>query len=192
MLRLISTAVIAVTVLSALPAQAQWFSSSKSEHDWWQRYWASWNENNKWPMQWVGYDRQAVCTPLSVQAEKGWHRMNLIGSSHFDTASNELNSAGQRKIRFILTQQLPQRRTIFVERGESADLTATRVDAVQQAAVAMLPAGELPEVTDTAMILEGWPADEIDATLRGFDRTRPDPRLPASSGEASSAGESSP
>jgi hypothetical protein len=188
--RWIAAFVVAVTFFSALPAQAQWFSSSKCEQDWWQRYWAGWKENNKWPQQWVGYDRMAVCMPLDMMAEKGWHRQNLVGSFHFDQASNELNQSGQRKIRFILTQQLPDRRIIFVERGMTAEMTASRVDAVQQAAVAMLPAGELPEVVDSNMILEGWPANDIDATLKGYERTRPDPRLPAASSEASSAGES--
>jgi hypothetical protein len=175
-----------------VPAQAQWFSSSKHDGDWWQRYWSSWNENNKWPQQWVGYDRQSVCVPLSMQAEKGWHRMNLIGAVHFDAATNELNPAGVHRVRFILMRQLPERRTIFVERGATAEQTASRVDIVQQAAVAMLPAGELPEVTDTAMILEGSRAEDVDATLKGFDSTRPAPRLPAASSEASNAGENSP
>lgn len=192
MRRWIPAAVLAVSFAWAMPAQAQWFSSSKSDHDWWHRYWAGWKENNSWPKQWVGYDRQAVCTPLNLMAEKGWHRMNLIGSFHFDPASNQLNQAGERKIRMILTQQPPERRIIFVERGTTAELTAERVDAVQQAAVAVLPAGELPEVTDTAMILEGWPAADVEATLKGFEKTRPDPRLPAASSEASNVGENSP
>lgn len=193
MVRWISVlAVVAVTFLSTVPAQAQWFSTSHDEQGWWHRYWSGWKENNQWPKQWIGYDRTAVCTPLDMQAEKGWHRMNLIGSFHFDPTTNELTSAGERKVRFILTQQPPDRRIIFVERANTADLTASRIDEVQQAAVAMLPAGELPEVADTSMILQGWPADDIDATLRNFDKTRPDPRLPAASSEASNAGENSP
>jgi hypothetical protein len=188
-MRWISAAVLLGTLFSALPAEAQWCSTSKSGCDWWHRYWASWNENNKWPQQWVGYDRQAVCVPLSLQAEKGWHRMNLLGAAHFDPATNHLNQAGERKVRYILTQQLPERRTIFVERGMTPEFTAERVDAVQQAALAMMPTGDLPVVADSDMILEGWPADDVDAVLKGFDRTRPDPRLPASSTEASNVGE---
>ena len=192
MLRFISAVVFAVTFASALPAQAQWFGTSKCEGSCWDRYWATWRSNNIWPMQWVGYDRTAVCTPLNMQSEKGWHRMNLLGSYHFSAATNQLNQAGERKVRFILTQQPPERRVIFVERGLTQNMTASRVDAVQQAAVGVLPSGELPEVADTSMILEGWPADDVDATLRSFDKTRPDPRLPASSSEASNAGENSP
>ena len=190
MLRLLSAVVVAVTLASAIPAQAQWFSSSKCANgDCWDRYWATWRSNNIWPQQWVGYDRMSVCAPLSLQAEKGWHRMNLVGSYHFSAGTNKLNEAGEHKIRFILTKQPPERRIIFVERGMTQNMTAARVDAVQQSAVAMLPGGALPEVAASNMILEGWPAEDVDATLRSFDKTRPDPRLPSSSSEASSTGD---
>ena len=192
MLRLLSAVVFAVTLGSALPAQAQWFSSPEGGHTLWNRYWDGWRANNHWPQQWIGYDRAAVCTPLDISSEKGWHRMNLIGSFHFDPATNQLNAAGEHKVRFILTRQLPQRRIVFVERGMTAEVTASRLDAVQQAAVTMMPAGELPEVVDSNMIMDGSPADEVDATLKGFARTRPDPRLPAASSEASNVGENSP
>src|SRR5690606_5636783 len=122
--------------------------------------------NNDWPKQWVGYDRMAVCTPLDTMSQKGWHRANLIGSFHFDPATKELTSAGQQKVRYILTRQLPDRRIVFVERGLSANETAARVDAVQQVAVRILPAGELPEVAESNMVMEGTPATDVDATLR--------------------------
>ena len=193
MLRSIPAAfVLALTLGSALTADAQWFSTPQSEHSAWHRYWAGWRENNDWPKQWVGYDRAAVCTPLDTMTQKGWHRSNLIGSFHFDPATNELTAAGQHKVRYILTRQLPDRRIVFVERGLSANETAARVDAVQQVAVRILPAGELPEVADTNMVMEGTPATDVDATLRGFDATRPTPRLPAASSEASNIGENSP
>jgi hypothetical protein len=189
MLRL-SFAVVTVAIFSAAaPAHAQWFSTSKCENSAWQRYWAGWRSNNSWPVQWVGYDRAAVCTPLSIQAEKGWHRTNLLGSYHFDANTNQLNHAGENKIRFILTHQIPERRTIFVERSLSNEVTALRVDAAQQAAVAMLPAGELPAVAESNLVLEGWPAEDVEATLRGFSKSRPSPRLPAASSEASAIGE---
>jgi hypothetical protein len=189
MLRL-SIAVVTVAIFSAAtPVHAQWFGTSKGENSAWQRYWAGCRANNSWPAQWVGYDRAAVCTPLSIQAEKGWHRTNLLGSYHFDANTNQLNHAGESKIRFILTHQIPERRTIFVERSLSNDVTAVRVDAAQQAAVAMLPAGELPAVAESNLILEGWPAEDVEATLRGFSKSRPSPRLPAASTEASAIGE---
>ena len=176
----------------ASPCHAQWFSTPECEGNWWKRYWAGFKENNQWPKQWVGYDRQAVCMPLNLMAEKGWHKQNLIGSFHFDQANGELNQAGQHKVRFIMTQQLPERRTIFVERGTSPVLTAQRIDAVQQFAAAMVPVGELPMVAESNMILEGWPAEDADATLQNFAKSRPTPRLPASSSEASNTGTISP
>jgi hypothetical protein len=95
-------------------------------------------------------------------------------------------------VRYILTQQLPERRTIFVERADSPILTAQRMDAVQQAAARILPVGELPMVAESNMIMEGWPADDVDATLQNFAKSRPMPRLPASSSEASNTGTISP
>lgn len=170
---------------------AQWCESPTAERSAWQRYWDGFRENSQWPKQWIGYDRDAVCTPLNLMAEKGWHRMNLIGSFHFDPATNQLNQTGEHNVWYILHQQLPERRTIFVERGATLAETTERMDAVQQVATRMLPTGELPQVVDTNMILEGSPASEVDATLRSFGRTRPDPRLPAASSEASNVGENS-
>jgi hypothetical protein len=185
--------VAALSLLSVVnSAQAQWFGTSNCEKSCWQRYWDGFRENNQWPKQWIGYDRAAVCTPLDLMAEKGWHRMNLIGSYHFDPATNQLNKAGEHKVWYILNQQLPERRTVFVERGTTPAETTERMDAVQQVATRMLPTGELPQVVDTNMILEGSPAADVDATLRGFARTRPDPRLPAASSEASNVGENGP
>lgn len=176
---------------TTVSAQAQWCESPSAEGSCWQRYWDGFRENNQWPKQWIGYDRAAVCTPLNLMAEKGWHRMNLIGSYHFDPATNQLNKAGEHKVWYVLNQQLPERRTIFVERGATLTETTERMDAVQQVATRMLPTGELPQVVDTNMILEGSPAADAEATLRRFSSTRPDPRLPAASSEASSVGENS-
>jgi hypothetical protein len=193
MRRLFPAVLLFATLATAVPAQAQWMGKSTSKSScpsWWERTCATWRLNRSWPAPFIAADREAVNAPLVAQAQKGWQRQNLLGAFHFDPQTNQLTRAGELKVREILTQSLPDRRTIFVERALSNQLTAARVDAVQQTAVRMLPAGELPEVAESNLVLDGWPAADVDATMNAFEKTRPDPRIPAISAEGATGGES--
>lgn len=191
MRRLLSAVLLYGTLAAAVPAQAQWLgkTSSSSCPSWWDKMCSTWKLNHDWPAPFIAADREAVNAPLVAQGQKGWQRQNLLGAHYFDPTTNQLTRAGELKVRQVLTQNLPERRTIFVEKALSGQLTAARVDAVQQAAVRMLPAGDLPEVAESNMIFEGYPAADVDATMNAFEKTRPDPRIPAISAEGASGGD---
>jgi hypothetical protein len=191
---LLAGMVVGVSLVATAPADAQWFGNTESKGsdcppNWWDKLCSTWEANNMWPQPYVMTAREAVRCPLNLMAEKGWHRQNLLGSVHFEPGSSQLNQAGEMKVRSILTHSPPSRRVLFVERGATPEITTARLDAVQNSAAHMLPMGYIPEVIASNMVVEGTPADDADAVLRGFTRTRPDPRLPATSTESSNAGE---
>jgi hypothetical protein len=72
---------------------------------------------------------------------------------------------------------MPSRRTIFVQRGLTPEQTSNRIRLVYNAAVNMMPPGSMPDVQESDLPNDGWPADDIDAVSRRWNATRPDPRL---------------
>ena len=64
----------------------------------------------------------------------------------------------------------PNRRTIFVQRGLTPDVTALRIDVVQRAASRMVPAAMLADVVESDLPNDGWPADDVDAVAKQLER----------------------
>ena len=171
MFRCGSALIIAWTLLaSAAPAHAQWYN-----------FWSGWSRdyhrNQAWPEPFLMPDRVSVMQPLAMQVANGWRRQNLLSDYHFNEQTAQLNLAGETKLRFILTQMPPSRRTVFVQRGLSPEITALRMEKVQTLADRMISGGGIASVVESDLPNEGWPADEIDSITRGFAKTRPDPRI---------------
>jgi hypothetical protein len=145
--------------------------------------------NQCWPWPYVCPDRLAVREPMCLMIENGWRRQNLIGHYYFSPDSTQLTAAGELRVRWIMTQVPPERRNIFVERGDSSEVTQQRVEAVRSFAAQIAVNGAVPSVTDTYLVSEGRPASVVDATNIKFNETMPAPRLPADT--ASTSGGSS-
>ena len=145
---------------------------------WWQKFKLNWHRSNAWPEPFPKADRAFVQAPLERMVANGWRRQNLMAAHHFTGDGASLTPAGQHKIRWILTQTPAQFRTVFVERGEDADQTHARLDAVQQYAARMLPHGELPDVQETHIVEEGRPASIVDTVFTRFQQAMPVPVLP--------------
>ncbi len=138
--------------------------------------------NNCWPQPFVCPDRQRVRAAFVQMVANGWERQNLLSTHHFKSTDGQLNESGRLRIHWILTEAPPQHRTIFVQRGPSAEETAARVDRVQQVAMQLSPDGELPRVVQTSVSPLGWPAERVDVIGRKFHASMPDPRLPCGGG----------
>ena len=108
----------------------------------------------------------------------------------FDSASNELTVAGQRKIDWIVRHAPLQRRSVYVLRGDTQEITNARVDAVQREISRILPEGELPPVLVIDSGPQGSPGQYFDTIRRHYIESIPSPRLPssASGGGGSSSG----
>lgn len=136
------------------------------------------HRNNCWPEPFNRPDRLHVQRSLAAATAAGWRRQNLLGDHHFTPDSSTLTTAGELKVRLILTQSPPQYRTVFVQRGPSRDVTAARLDAVEQWTSRQLPAGMVADVQESHLMVEGTPASTVDSINVRFHESQPIPQLP--------------
>jgi hypothetical protein len=132
-------------------------------------------------------DRQAAAAPFENFKDAGWRLENTLVEFLF-TEDQELTHAGVLKVRHILTQVPPHRRTIFVLKGDTREITERRVDAVQRAAADILPEGGLPAVLVTDQLPRGGSGDYLNMVNRKYRESIPAPVLPEAAGTSSSEG----
>lgn len=147
--------------------------------------------NQQWPWPYQCPDRIAVREPFCVMVNNGWRRQNLLGQHYFKPGTNELTTAGELRVQWIMTQAPPSRRSIFIERTLDPGVTAQRVAIVREYASKVSMDGQMPQVEETYLISEGRPAAIVDATNTKFLQVMPPPVLPASTGSGSSSSSSS-
>jgi len=151
-------------------------------HEFWARTKVDAQRNNAWPEPFVTADRQLARDPFVIMADNGWKLQNTIGTFLFDAETNQLNKAGELKVKWIVTQAVQYRRAVFVLRGETAEITAARVESVQLAVSKFVPEGHLPPVNLTDSEPDGTSGAYIDAVNQAINSSIPAPRLPAEQG----------
>ena len=135
-------------------------------------------QNVVWPWPYVCPDRIAVREPFAIMVHNGWRRQNLLGTHHFKPGTNELTTAGELRVHWIMTQAPPERRTIFVERALEPKVTEQRLAAAREYAAHVALNGELPQVAETHLVSEGRPASIVDATNVRYQESMRPPVLP--------------
>ena len=165
-------AVLVAASVSSTPAEAQLF------HDFYRSVVRDFKRNNCWPEPFMATDRVAVRAPFNVAVRNGWQRQNMISDFHFDKTGQKLNSAGELRIRGILTQASLHHRTIYVHNAESEQATDVRMAVVQEFAQSILPKGGTTIVQRTNIGMDGWPAERVSTIIRMFDATTPSPMMP--------------
>src|SRR5262245_44475772 len=162
-------------VLAAAPAQAQTWGDKWDSF--WHRVHVDWHRNNAWPEPFLSADRAAQREPFCIMTDNGWKMQNTVGTYLFDD-NQQLNTAGDLHVKWIVTQAPQHRRAVFVLKGDSAEATAARVASVN-AAVTKYAGGTMPPVmvTDTEPI--GWSGSYVDAIGQRLQDTIPPPRLPS-------------
>lgn len=143
--------------------------------------------NEVWPWPYICADRIAVREPFCVMVNNGWRRQNLLGAHHFTEKGDKLTTAGELRVRWIMTQAPGERRTIFIERDINPAVTADRLATARSYATYVVPDGQLAQVVETHLISEGRPASVVDATNSRFQESMPPPMLPATTVGAESA-----
>ena len=136
--------------------------------------------NAQWPAPYLCPDRVHVRAPFELMVQNGWRRQNLLSPHHFNEDCTALTTAGEMKVRWIMTQAPAQYRQIFVERSVNPEHTAKRVAIAQQYAM-QVGEGEQPLVSETNLIAEGRPASIVDAIDTRYLESMPPPVLPAAS-----------
>jgi hypothetical protein len=141
--------------------------------------------NANWPWPYICPDRMAAREPFQIMIDNGWRRQNLLGPHHFDATKGTLNTAGELRVHWIMTQAPPERRQIFVERSLDSAVTALRVESAREYAAQVANDGRTPQVGDTFIVSEGRPAAAVDATYTRFHESMPPPILPPPSASSS-------
>lgn len=147
-------------------------------HGFWNRVHLDFHRNNSWPQPFVSADRQAVCAPFNAMVQSGWRTQNTLGTHYFNSETQSLNEAGERRLHAIITNAPDEYRTVFVAATHEPEAVERRVDSVQQALARMLPQQPLPPVLATSREPVTWPAANIDAINLRSQSTIPSPRLP--------------
>ncbi|MDA1049657.1 MAG: hypothetical protein O3C40_04135 [Planctomycetota bacterium] len=162
-------------VVTASVTQAGWT-------EFWDRVHLDWHRMNSWPEPFLHADKDLARQPLLAMTDNGWRMQNTLSDHLFDIERHSLTQAGALKVRWIVTQAPPHRRTVFVLRGTTPDATLARVDAVQEAITQLVPQGNRPEVLLTDIIPIGGSGDYFDAVDRALKDSIPPPRLPDANG----------
>lgn len=161
-------------------------SMSHVAHAGWAEFWhrtgIDFHRNNCWPEPFQSQDRELVRAPLIAMTAAGWRQNNTLSDHFFSVDDQSVNQAGEIKIRWIVTQAPLHRRTVFVLRAPTPDLTAARVAAVQSKVDKFSTPGHRPEVVVTDIIPPGASGDYFDQVDRQFKQSIPAPRLPAMEG----------
>jgi hypothetical protein len=137
------------------------------------------HRNVDWPWPYVCADRVAVREPFCVMVNNGWRRQNLLGAHHFNDKADQLTTAGELRVRWIMTQAPAERRGIFVERDAQSSITEQRLATAREYAAQVAIDGETPQVQESHLVSEGRPASVVDATNVRFQESMPPPTLPA-------------
>jgi hypothetical protein len=158
-------------------------SASERLDEFWHRVHVDFHRNNAWPEPFRTADRANARTPWCIMTDNGWKMQNTIGTILFDAETNRLNQAGDLLVKWIVTQAPQHRRAVFVFKGDTAEVTAARVESVQ-ASVAKHASGCVCPVILTDTEPSGWSAAYIDSITQQFNATIPSPRLPAAEGSS--------
>ena len=109
-------------------AQAQWSSL-------WDSTYRDYHRNVDVARTLLAARPAATVAPFALKIANGWRRQNLMSRLSLPRRRrNQLNLAGETKLRWILTQQPPKRRTVFVQQGLTQRPEQARVGMVQRAA----------------------------------------------------------
>lgn len=164
-------AMIAGSSLAVSSASAGW-------HEFWHRVGTDFHRNNAWPEPFQTADRAVTREPFCIQVNNGWKMQNTIGTFLFNAETQELNRAGELKVKWVITQAPVHRRAVFVLAGETPEDTRTRVESVQRYISRVLPDGNLPPVMITQTEPDGASGEYFDAVNRAMMQSIPAPRLP--------------
>jgi hypothetical protein len=155
-------AVLVGACVYSTPADAQLM------HDFCRSVKRDFKRNNCWPEPFLAADRVAVRAPFNIMVHNGWQRQNMIGDYHFDESGQQLNTAGELKINWILTETPRHHRTIYVHRAKSKEETDIRITTVRVYATSILPKGKLLAIEETNIGMSGWSAERVSAIIRQF------------------------
>lgn len=146
------------------------------------------HHSHYWPYPYNCEDRRSVQAFIDVQTWNGWMESTTLYDYHFDAASNELNGAGEKHLRWILTHTPFEHRTVHVASTSDGGITAARMLSVERE-VAQWSEGDQPVPVLTRMATpDGRPASEVKTIFQNALENMPQPVLSTSAGDTGSTG----
>lgn len=140
-----------------------------------------------WPDPYRWQDRTSVRMHIAAQATAGWTTNTTLYDQHFTPETQELNEAGRRHLKWILLYAPPQRRTPWVQAGDTPQSSQARLASVQNAAALMAPNCTAPIMLRVTQPY-GASAQEVDLVRRGYLSSMPDPRISYTAQQGGSTG----
>ncbi len=149
-------------------------------HEFWDRVHLDWHRNNAWPKPFDEIDRHATRMPIAAMVRAGWQMQNTLGDDLFDRETQQLTRAGKHKVRWIMTQTPPQRRTVFVLQGETEQATQERLVSVRNTVRSLY--GVQGDAESSVVVIGTPPRNGaggyLDRVRRSYEASTPAPRLP--------------
>lgn len=144
-----------------------------------------------WPYPYNTQDLQYLRTVSNSQVANGWTQEMTLFPQHFEEKTNNLNHAGQRKLKWIVQIAPEQRRQIWIQVSDDKKVDEARIAAVQKAATNYAFNGTVPPVALRVAPVNGRPTDEVNRIRQAETGSMPVPRIPfaiGGNGAASGAG----
>lgn len=182
---LLAVGISLIVFLQGTSARADWQSFKAKWHQFWDRVHLDWHRNDAWPEPFVQVDRRAVRSPIARMVEKGWELQNTVPDELFDPESQELTKAGRVKVRKTLTEMPIRRRMVFVQKGQTAEMTQTRLQSVEKAATEVVGEGAVGMISVTNLIPQSRSGDYYQRVKTQYEESMPAPRLPEKDSECS-------
>ena len=142
-----------------------------------------------WPDPYRWQDRASVRAHIAAQSAAGWLTNTTLYDQHFDPETQELNDSGRVHLKWILMFAPPQRRTPWVQVGDSAEISQVRLASAQNEAAAMLGNGAPPIMLRVCQPY-GASAQEVDLVRRAYLSSMPVPQISYTPQQGSSTGSS--
>ncbi len=171
----IVVSLLLVTFACAVPAKADWFA------EFFHGVARDTKRRQCWPKPFNSSARSSVRSPMALMTNNGWRFQNMLGKYYFDEHTNVLTEAGRLKVLWIMTQAPRHRRSVYVYKGNTAEVAAARMESVRQYVAVLIPDGQVPPVFESNTPPLGQPASYIDSVSKKWTESMPDPRLPSAS-----------
>ncbi len=177
--------ILAGALVAPAPADAGYQEAKAQWHAFWARVHVDWHRNNAWPDPFRGAAEMSARQPLAVMMDNGWRLQNTLTNELFESETQKLSNAGRLKVKQIITVYPMHRRTVFVMRGRTDEVTAIRIKSVDEAVSTIHREGPVPHIAVTDIAPRGGSGAYYHRVNLGLENSAPTPRLPTMEAEGS-------
>ncbi len=147
-------------------------------------YWQQYHAVKYWPYPYNIQDRAMVYDSFDLQAAAGWKSATTLYDYHFNSETQELNSAGKEQVKWIMSNAPSKFRQAYVAASLEKGINDARLSSVQNE-LAYVANGNIPVVLRVASPT-GRSAIEVDSYQKSYLENMPIPHItnsaPAASG----------